>query len=160
MKSKKWIIAINLVLFLGYFLYSIKDKENILTQGEKILLKLAPVDPRSLLQGDYMNLNYEMNNVVRKIENEGKYLVISKDESDVGMFKRIQMGTEPLADNEYLIKFKRGERNTIRIGAESFFFQEGKAELYEAAKYGSLRIDNKGNSVLEGLYSEDFILLE
>ena len=156
MKSKKWIIAINLVLFLGYFLYSINDKENILTQGEKVLLKLAPADPRSLLQGDYMQLNYEMNNEVRKIEEEGEYLVISKNESDVGQFKRIQMGTEPLADNEYLIKFKRGSRNSIRIGAESFFFEEGKAKLYEDAEYGALRIDDKGNSVLVGLYSEDF----
>ena len=160
MKNKTWIIALNLILFLGYFGYSIQDKEQILNEGENVLLKLAPVDPRSLMQGDFMTLNYEVSREITKQKDvEGTYLVISKDESDIGHFKRIQTSEEPLSENEYLIKVKRGEWST-RIGAESYFFQEGKAEIFEDAEYGCLRIDKYGNSVLVGLYSEDLKLLE
>ncbi len=161
MKSKTWIIALNLILFLGYFGYSIQNKEHVLSEGEKVLLKLAPVDPRSLIQGDYMVLNYAISNEMRKLKDKkGSYLVISKDDSNIGTFKRIQEGEEPLSENEYLLKFKNGKWNRIRIGAESYFFQEGKAEHFEDAVYGCLRIDKHGNTVLEGLYSEDLKLLE
>ena len=32
--------------------------EHAMSSGEVVLLRLAPVDPRSLMQGDYMRLNY------------------------------------------------------------------------------------------------------
>jgi uncharacterized membrane-anchored protein len=41
--------------------------------------------------------------------------------------------------------------NGIQIGAESYFFQEGKADRYNNAVYGLLRIDEQGNSLLVGL---------
>ena len=34
--------------------------ERAMSSGEVVLLRLAPVDPRSLMQGDYMRLNYEI----------------------------------------------------------------------------------------------------
>ena len=39
---------------------SIVAKERIKTNGERIFLALAPVDPRSLMQGDYMALRFEI----------------------------------------------------------------------------------------------------
>ena len=42
----------------------------------------------------------------------------------------------------------------INIGAESFFFQEGEAEKYDKAKYGGIKVDSEGNSLLIGLYDE------
>jgi uncharacterized membrane-anchored protein len=35
------------------------QKEKVLRDGKVMLLRLAPRDPRSLMQGDYMVLNYE-----------------------------------------------------------------------------------------------------
>lgn len=32
---------------------SILDKEKLLSEGQVVYLELAPVDPRSLMQGDY-----------------------------------------------------------------------------------------------------------
>ncbi|MFB0625733.1 GDYXXLXY domain-containing protein, partial [Aeromonas hydrophila] len=34
--------------------------ERAMSSGEVVLLRLAPVDPRSLMQGDYMRLSYEL----------------------------------------------------------------------------------------------------
>ena len=161
MKIKRWIIGLNFLLFASYFIYNVLDKEEVLKQGEKVLLKLAPVDPRSLIQGDYMRLNYAMNREIRNLEDSlGSYLVLRIDTLNRGEFIRVQKGLTPRSENEVVLKFKRNVNNQIKIGAESYLFQEGKAELLEHAEYGCLRIDKDGNSVLVGLYSEDVKLIE
>ena len=38
--------------------WSIYDREQLLAEGRVVLLPLAPVDPRSLMQGDYMALRF------------------------------------------------------------------------------------------------------
>ena len=52
--------------------------------------------------------------------------------------------------HELVIRFrKRGQ--VVRIGAESFFFQEGQADVYALAKYGELKVAKDGEVVLVGL---------
>ena len=46
------------------------------------------------------------------------------------------------------------------LGAESFFFEEGQDTLYQKAVYGGLKVDDKGQSLLVGLYDEDFHLIQ
>ena len=52
------------ILVLGAFIVlalvnlQIFGKEAIIRDGRTVLLRLAPVDPRSLIQGDYMALRY------------------------------------------------------------------------------------------------------
>ena len=61
MKKYKWIIILlNLVLLLIYFNYSVVKKEELLKNAQFVLFELAPVDPRSLIQGDYMTLRYKI----------------------------------------------------------------------------------------------------
>jgi uncharacterized membrane-anchored protein len=67
---------------------------------------------------------------------------------------RFQKDIAPLNEDEMLIKYNAPDRRNVNIGAESFFFQEGHAEKYEQAKYGGIKIDGKGNSLLIGLYDE------
>ncbi|MFK5983382.1 MAG: GDYXXLXY domain-containing protein [Flavobacteriaceae bacterium] len=158
MKKIKWyIIAVNLVGLLVFFNFGILSKENVLKEGELVLLELAPVDPRSLIQGDYMQLRYKISETdfsyLDSISKRGYYVVTLKD-NGVAEKVRIQENKEPLQKGEYLINFTYGNWN-INIGAESFFFQEGEGEKYEAAKYGGLKIDREGNSVLIGLYDEN-----
>ncbi len=45
------------VYCLNFLIYK---KENILKSGKTVLLKLAPRDPRSLIQGDFMSLRYDL----------------------------------------------------------------------------------------------------
>lgn len=152
----KWIvILINLVLLLGYFNYSIVEKEAILTSGKLILLELAPVDPRSLMQGDYMSLRYKISNNVdySQISKRG-YCVITVNEKGVAAKVRLQEFKTPLNPGEYLINYSINQFR-LNIGAESFFFQEGKANKYQQAKYGGIKIDENGNSLLIGLFDEE-----
>ena len=59
-KYSRILIIVNLILLLGYFNWSVYKKEQILKDGRLVLLQLVPVDPRSLMQGDYMRLNYHI----------------------------------------------------------------------------------------------------
>jgi len=162
MKKYRWIIIIiNLIILLGLFNNSILQKEELLTNGQLILLKLAPVDPRSLMQGDYMRLNYDISNNV-DIDSVSKrgFCVVKLKENGVAEKVRIQEEKTPVNENEFLIKYTSREWRGINIGAESYFFQEGEAGKYEKAKYGGIKVDNKGNSLLVGLYNENRIKIE
>lgn len=149
------IIIFNLLLLLGYANFSILKKEKTLKEGQLILLELAPVDPRSLMQGDYMILRYAMTRRVRQdsLSKRG-YCVVKLNEKNIAERIRFQEDETPLNKGEQLIKYTAANRG-INIGAESFFFQEGQAEKYETAKYGGLRVDESGHSILVGLYDEN-----
>ncbi len=157
MMKYKWIvILLNLTLLLGYFGYSIAQKEQLLSEGTLVLLELAPVDPRSLMQGDYMALRYRIS--VREGDNEipkRGYCVVRIDAEGVASRVRFQEATSPLNEGEHLINYTSPNRWSVNIGAESYFFQEGDAKKYEVAKYGGVRIDQEGNSLLVGLYDEN-----
>ena len=157
MKKYKWpIVFINLILLLVYFNYSIVKKEALLKEGQLVLLELAPVDPRSLMQGDYMRLRYTIsnNNGDEDIPKRG-YCIVRMDSNNIASKVRFQKDLSPLEEDEFPIEYTSPNSWSINIGAESFFFQEGDAEKYEKAKYGAVKIDANGNSLLVGLYDEN-----
>ncbi|TYB72659.1 GDYXXLXY domain-containing protein [Bizionia saleffrena] len=161
MKKYKWIIILlNLIIVLVVFNNSVVKKETLLTDGTLILLELTPVDPRSLMQGDYMDLRYAISdNLNDNYDNEDSskrgFCVVTLDDNKVAKRVRLQNHKTPLNRKEFLIEYNARQWNGITIGAESFFFQEGTAEKYENAKYGGLKIDSEGNSLLVGLYDEN-----
>lgn len=163
-KYKQMLILSNLLLLLVYFNWSVFQKEQTGAKGELILLRLAPVDPRSLMQGDYMALNYEVIRVGELYSyahaSSRGYAVMALDSNHVGRIIRLQAATSGLGKGERLIKYHKGGYDQLKLGAESFFFEEGQGEVYEKAVYGGLKIDDKGNSILIGLYDENFGLIQ
>ncbi|NML24090.1 GDYXXLXY domain-containing protein [Pseudoflavitalea sp. G-6-1-2] len=147
------LIVVNLLIILAFFHYTMNRKEQTLSNGKLVLLPLAPVDPRSLMQGDYMDLRYAISTEMPDSFPVKGYYVVELDSGNIARKVRIQPNTTPLQPNEYLIGYRK-ESWRHSIGAESYFFQEGEAEKFEAAKFGGLRIDDKGNSVLVGLYDD------
>ena len=162
MKKYKWvIILVNLSLLLVIFNNSVFKKEALLANGQLVLLELAPVDPRSLMQGDYMMLSYAISeNLSADTLLKRGFCVVELTENGIGKKVRFQEGTLPLNANEFLIEYTAGRWSQINIGAESFFFQEGHAEKYENAKYGGVKVDADGNSILMGLYDKDLKKIE
>ncbi|MCQ9617884.1 GDYXXLXY domain-containing protein [Paenalcaligenes niemegkensis] len=57
-------LAVGLIICLGVANVDIWSKERLLREGQRVVLELAPVDPRSLMQGDYMALRYQISAVV------------------------------------------------------------------------------------------------
>lgn len=154
---KKIILWGAALLILTAINFLIMEKEATLADGRTMLLRLAPRDPRSLMQGDYMVLRYAIAQEVPKEQLEDKgCLVVSLGEHDVAEFIRIHQ-EEELGSGEHLLFYRN--RRGLRLGAESFFFQEGDADLYAEARYGELKVDESGASVLVGLRGEDFAAL-
>jgi uncharacterized membrane-anchored protein len=162
-KVKSIFIIINLFLLIGYFNWSIYAKERILEKGKLVLLELAPVDPRSLMQGDYMHLNYKENTFSEKTKLPKRgFCVLKIDSNQVGHRIALIKDMSALRKDEIAVKyFFDGNEYwpSIHIGSESYFFQEGEEKKYEAAKYGALKIDESGNSILIGLYDKDLKLI-
>lgn len=151
---KKIVIWGTAILVLIVVNYLIMKKEDTLARGRTMLLRLAPVDPRSLIQGDYMVLSYAIaRDVPNKLLKEKGYIVVSLDQNDVAKFVRIHQG-ERLEEGEHLLFYRK--RRGLRLGAESFMFQEGEAQLYSKAQYGELKVAPSGVSVLVGLRGENF----
>lgn len=160
-KYSRILIIANLILLLGYFNWSVYQKEQTLKYGQLVLLQLAPVDPRSLMQGDYMRLNYKeaSSDLLNKQTDTRGYAILRTDSNQVGEIVRLQNTLEPVNDNELVIKYKIINRRLF-LGAESFFFEEGQDTLFQKAVYGGLKVDDKGQSLLVGLYDEDFHLIQ
>lgn len=141
-------------LILAVVNVSIVRKERLLDEGRVVLVELAPVDPRSLIQGDYMQLDYAIGRTRGNVNwpRSGR-MVVTVDGRGVASFDRIHEG-EPLRQGELLLAYKR-RSGRIRIGSDAFFFQEKRGPVFENAKYGELRVADDGSSVLVGLRDAD-----
>ena len=142
---------------------AILEKERLLADGTLMLLELAPVDPRSLIQGDYMRLDYAVARALSErrgspaaagraapnVPRDG-HIVVMLDEAGVATFRRWHDGRTPLVAGEHLLRYRR-RGNSINVATNAYYFQEGHARRYESARYGELRVDEAGGSVLVGL---------
>jgi uncharacterized membrane-anchored protein len=149
--NRKSLILPGLVLALAVPTWGIVGKERLLATGDTVLLELAPVDPRSLIQGDYMRLVYA---ITRSIPQDDSWpsdgaIVVTLDPSGVATFVR-RDDASPIRPGERRLRYRKRDRR-VRVGTDAFYFEEGTAERYERARYGELKVDSKGNSVLVGM---------
>lgn len=134
--------------------------EHAMSSGEVVLLRLAPVDPRSLMQGDYMRLNYEIareltSRDARATQDKGSdTLVIRLDAHQVATLV-VDGKPDRLASDERLLQVHQSERQW-QIGPDAYFFEEGSGEQYETARYGEFRLQADGKTLLVGLRDEAY----
>ena len=148
-----WLFAFLAVVVINVLVI---QKEQLSANGQLVLLELAPVDPRSLVQGDYMRLRYDVSN---EVENETDmrdgFIVVQLDTDNVAQYVRIHDLNTSLAQDDLLLRFHQRTYD-VRVGPESFFFQEGTAKYYNNARYGEFRVSKSGDVLLTGLRGEDF----
>jgi uncharacterized membrane-anchored protein len=129
----------------------IVQKEQLLASPQGMLLELAPVDPRSLIQGDYMALAYA---ITREAPEQGLpadgRLVVAVDTDNIARYVRVYEPSTALTPGEALLRYRIRD-GRLHIGSESFFFQEGTADAYAKARYAELRVDSAGESMIVGL---------
>ncbi|HEY83754.1 MAG TPA: GDYXXLXY domain-containing protein [Chloroflexi bacterium] len=146
-----WLVAALALLVINVQAF---QRERLAASGQVIFLELAPVDPRSLIQGDYMRLRYAVSGQVKKGAGARDGLIVLQlDENNIARYARIHDPQTPLAKNEILLRYRQQDSDA-RIGPESFFFQEGQAKYYNAARYGELRVSPAGDVMLVGLRGE------
>lgn len=149
------------LLILALFNYQVFQKEHTLKKGKLVFLELAPIDPTSLLQGDYMGLRYAITTELQYNDSLPKrgFLVVRADEKGVGKLLRYQEDKQNLKQGEILVKYFQKDFR-INIGAESFFFQQGKGYALDSAEFGALRVDPSGSSLLFGLADKNLKIID
>jgi uncharacterized membrane-anchored protein len=141
------LTALAIFLLVNYIIW---HREEISSNGRTILLELAPVDPRSLMQGDYMALRFRLadeafpRNRFSGLRDGG--IVLALDSNNIGTFRRFEDGTSIAAD-EALLRY-RIRKGQPKFATNAFFFQEGQGGLYRNAKYGEFRASSDGEAIL------------
>jgi len=138
----------------------IYGKEKIVRTGQLMLLELAPRDPRSLMQGDYMALNYSLAREIAgqdQVDNDG-YIVVQLNAEKVARIVRFYDESGELQEGEHLL-FYRKRGAIVKLATDAYFFEEGQLQTYRAARYGELRVNESGIAVLTGLRDKQYQLL-
>jgi len=158
---RKGIVLVTGLVILLLVNYSIYSRERLLAEGSLVLLQLAPVDPRSLMQGDYMALRFQVANDLRshvdKETGHDGYVVVKLDDRRLGSYARLDDGSA-LGANEARMRYRMRNKQ-IKFGTNAFFFQEGDAHLYGKARYGEFRVGADGESILTGLRDDQLAVL-
>lgn len=138
------------------------NKEKLREHGQTIYLRLAPVDPRSLIQGDYMILDYDLSRSIdsfldkeKKQHHADGWAVVTLNPQKVAHIRRIHRPEQALQAGELLLYY-RYRKGRYRVGTNAFFFQEGHAKVYERARYGKYKLDTSGKTLLIGLCDDKF----
>ncbi|MGO4545164.1 GDYXXLXY domain-containing protein [Paenibacillus sp. 2TAB23] len=157
------LMAIVIVLQLGYVGYHAATSEILLSGGTPVKLAIEPLDPRSLLQGDYVTLNYSISTppsiVNKELEARGGSrrikAVLQEDANGIYQFSRLYSQGEPLSAKEIVINGVYNGWDGIYYGIETYFVPEGTGmETERQAKFAHIVVGKNGDSLLKRLSKE------
>jgi uncharacterized membrane-anchored protein len=157
------LLLLGAAMVFGVVNWKVAGKERLRSSGQTVFLELAPVDPRSLMQGDYMALNFRLardisSEITGKVESAGNVAVLKLDERRIGQLNRVQReGT--LNPGEMRFRF-RIRNDAVWLGTNAFFFHEGDAERYRLARYGEFRVNEDGDAMLVDLRDQNLQKME
>lgn len=137
--------------------------------GKEVLLKTIPVDPRDIIRGDYVTLNYEISEIKDRSYkyNDTVYVLLKEDEYNIsrasGVFKRkpkegtFIKGKVKSRCSGSTIFTRRGR--CADFGIESYFVKEGQGRILEQdLRQGTLVkviVDRNGNAKIKGFKKEN-----
>jgi uncharacterized membrane-anchored protein len=159
------LIAASAVLSLGAINHDVAQKEQVISQGQKIYIRIAPRDPRSLMQGDYMALNFDFPADIRAALNPAEQaagltqgtkraMVVARlDARGIASILRLADPQQRLASGELLLPLKQVGGNWVVV-TDAFFFAEGKGGALRSARFGEFRVLPDGRALLVGLADE------
>ena len=152
-------VAAGGILALAAVNWDVRGKEHVMAQGQKIYIPLVPRDPRSLMQGDYMALNFmrrfnptseQANNRLEGTLNQ-PYVWASLDERGVASVLDTVPTAEQTQSNTTVrlpLKYKKGQWILV---TDAYFFPEGQGEPFTKAQFGEFRVLPDGRALLVGL---------
>ena len=147
------LLLVGALLVLGGVNYSIFSKEDIKKNGELVYVDLAPMDPRSIMQGDYMALRFRLaQEIERSLGGGERPMDGEKRLADVALDgRRVASLAKPGAPAQVRVQY-RMRKGAVWLGTNAFFFEEGTDQRYALARYGEFRVDREsGEAVLVGL---------
>ncbi|QIC61907.1 GDYXXLXY protein [Acinetobacter schindleri] len=170
------LAGFSILIFVGLTL----KHEHHLANSQAIFVELAPVDPRSILQGDYMALNYELHFEGDAEADRGEEGSLP-DKKIAALEKRIQDQTHLLSyvqlDDQHRVIQTSLDKSLLKIAPEtsmslilknpsnrlanlypaanSFLFAEGLEPCYRNAKYAEIKVKDNGQALLANLVDQN-----
>ena len=162
---RKYMALVMGLCILGAVNMSIWHKEQLLANGKTVFLALAPVDPRSLMQGDYMALRFKLEQDITpqlthdKTQNADGYVVVNVNAQGIGEFVQLQDNLANVVNPQQVAMRYRVREGKIKFATNAFFFEEGKGDVYAQARYGEFRVADDGELLLHDLRGENLAVL-
>mgnify|MGYP001184982815 FL=1 len=139
------------VIQIGFLSWNIAGRAAVLRNGQEVLLKVQPVDPRDLLRGDYVRLGYDISTIpaalfVPPLTGDGDYeehaVWVLLHKQDGGHFAAKSAAFDraalPSAEpGEVVIhgtaagRPNAGGSTTVDYGLERFYLPEGEGRPIE-----------------------------
>lgn len=160
----KYLGLVTVLIALVAINFNINSKQNLIKHGETLLFKLAPVDPRSIMQGDYMRLRFDLAVQIHErlkllhsttaIPNQRGFVIVTRDANNIATFIDLYNNQE-LGNNQYMIPYKFRKYQVI-FTTDAFYFQEGKAQHFQQAEYGEFKLSSSGEMLLVNMLDKNF----
>lgn len=174
-KQTKLILAIALQVVIIFAI--IIFKLFVLTGGTEVMLRIAPVDPRDLLRGDYVTFQYDISNLDsyysrgEQIKNGDNVYVVLRQSGKYWVAQSVQK-TKPTGSELFIkgkaesggmesqtdqFSYQRFDRSRLHIvyGIEQYFIPEGKGQnfsFWNKEVAAMVAVDDNGNAALKKIY--------
>lgn len=152
-------LALSVAFILTAASWTVWQFEQTLRHGQIVRLELAPVDPRSIMQGDFMALAFKLDRELPDDALQSRYALLQLDQNHVASLHKLTntLPTDTKSNLQPLLI--RPHHFGATLGPNGFFFHEGSAQIYENARYGEFRVDATGKALLTALLDEKLQLL-
>ncbi|HMN73999.1 MAG TPA: GDYXXLXY domain-containing protein [Rhodoblastus sp.] len=138
---------------------AVRSAEDVLANGRIVYIALRPVDPRSLIQGDYMAVAFDVDKLPAPREITGEVIALADvDARGIAKIESLAApGVKP-QDNQIAVKLRR-KSNRWFVGTDAWFFEEGRADDFAKAKFGRFRVGSDGRLLLIAMTDENLKIL-
>lgn len=148
---------------VGLLLALIGNIELTRAESTPVVLETAPVDPRSMFQGDYVTLSYKISRVdtAQSFSNGQTIYVVLRQNIESGLWEvaRASATLPELSADEKVIRGVSEGYNRVRYGIEAFFVPEDQGHWIERVTDRS-RITVRVLLSADGTASMDALLVD
>lgn len=152
-------VALCGVLTLGVVNGLIWQKEDLIAHGRPVFVKLAPMDPRSLMQGDFMRINYALPPTPPVAGVAGPWqrrprVAAALDARGVLQEAHLLDANEAPGAGEQVLELSPVNGRWTLV-SDAWFFEEGQEPVFRKATHGEFRVLPDGRALLVGLTDQD-----
>lgn len=156
-----WRSASGLAMLAGAVLtlvvanVAIGQKQDLIARGKPVFMALMPVDPRALMQGDYMRLRFAALDahklpLLDDLRGKRPHLVVRLDARGAATVQRLHTAGLALAADEMLLELTPKDGAWVVV-TDAWFFKEGQGQRWQAARFGEFRVLPDGRALLVGM---------
>lgn len=183
----RYLVAIAIVLALvqiGVLASMILGRAAILRDGREVVLEVLPVDPRDLLRGEYVRLDYNISSLPitlfeglasddAYLETEIVHVRVSPGEEGIWQPVAARFGAAPQAPvradevdirgTTFVRDVSRAQFIAVDYGIERFYLPEGDGRaLEENLRQRNFRmavaVDDRGTAQIKAFYDGDMLI--